>query len=128
MGSVKVDGKVTSLNVHGAVYLKEYMMVTSDIILGHGDGYILVYNVTDRESLNSIISLHSTVAREDCPVVIVGLGCLDGSERKANEIEGRQLAKDLRAKFFEADCNTGLNVKEAFFELVREIRRTQSWL
>lgn len=44
-------------------------------------------------------------------------------------LEGEELAKEFGCYFFEASAKTGTNIDEAFYELVREIKRRQkvSW-
>lgn len=127
MGWKSVDRVRTRFNVHGAVFLdgSPVPIMSCDIILGHEDGYILLYNVADHSSFAKIEYLYESTAGNDednCPSVLVGLQSANGV-RVVSEKEGQDLAVKLGIGFFEADLGTGHNVKDAFFAVVREIRR-----
>ena len=45
------------------------------------------------------------------------------NERQVTTGEGQDLAKSYGCPFFESSAKTRINVEEAFYQLVREIRR-----
>lgn len=57
--------------------------------------------------------------------IIVGNKCDLKPKRKVSEEEGVELARRLRCPFFETSALTAHNVDEAFFALVRLLRRAQ---
>jgi len=57
------------------------------------------------------------------PIVIVGNKSDLVEQRKVNKADAEQLAKELKCPFFEASARDRHNVEEAFFEVVREMRR-----
>ena len=56
-------------------------------------------------------------------MVLVGNRCDLEEERQVSALEGQSLSESLGCPFYETSSKTGINVKEAFFELVREIQK-----
>ena len=92
-----------------------------------GQGYFCTYMVNSRCSFDEIASIHERIRRvrdeDKFPMVLVGNKCDLEEERQVSAVEGQNLAKSFSCPFYEASARTGLNVKEAFYELVREIRQ-----
>jgi len=59
------------------------------------------------------------------PLVLFGNKCDLESQRQVSVSEGQQLAHTLGAAFFEGSAKSYLHLDEAYFELVRRIRRDQ---
>ena len=59
-------------------------------------------------------------AHKKVRLVLVGNKC-DLSNRRITEEEGKKLADELGAKFFETSAKTGYNVNEAYNFLIRDI-------
>lgn len=95
--------------------------------LSIGDGYLLVYSVTNLYGFERVREYWQQVLRfkdkDAFPMVLVGDDCLQDSEREITRQEGQTLAKELGCMIVEVDTKSGVNVEEAFFDLVREIRR-----
>jgi GTPase KRas protein len=60
---------------------------------------------------------------ETYPIVIVGNKCDLEKDREVSTVEGRELAKSFNAPFAETSAKLRINVEDAFFQLVREIRK-----
>jgi hypothetical protein len=95
--------------------------------LREGDGFLLLYDVGDRASFRNISAHVAKLLRvRDClapPMVLVGAKCDDESRRVVTTSEGEALAKTLHVPFFEASAKAWVNVEEAFYDLVRAVRR-----
>mmetsp|Transcript_23490 Transcript_23490/g.29962 ORF Transcript_23490/g.29962 Transcript_23490/m.29962 type:complete len:83 (+) Transcript_23490:1-249(+) len=57
-------------------------------------------------------------------MMLVGNKCDLEDKREVETNEGEELAKRLNCQFKEASAKTRENVEEAFYDLVREIRKT----
>lgn len=92
-----------------------------------GNGFLIVYSVASRSSFDATINFRDQILRvkdEDrYPMIILGNKCDLENEREVPTIEGREMAKQLGSPFLETSAKARINVEEAFFELVREIRK-----
>lgn len=100
-----------------------------------GDGFILVYDITDRGSFEDVAPLKGLLDEvkrpKHVPLVLLGNKAdLDHARQVATE-EGERLAADMACAFYECSAcadqvGTGGGVAEAFHELCREIRRRRA--
>jgi len=58
------------------------------------------------------------------PMMLVGNKCDLEEQRQVSSEEGQSLARTIGCQFKEASAKTRVNVEEAFYDLVREIRKT----
>ncbi|KAH8991349.1 ras-like protein [Lactarius hatsudake] len=91
-----------------------------------GEGFLLVYSITDRDSFDSISAYHQQILRvkdtESVPIVLVGNKCDLEDERRVDRNEGRFMSEEIGCHFVETSAKLGLNVTAAFLNLVRRIR------
>jgi len=91
-----------------------------------GDGFLLVYDITNRASFSEITRYYDQILRDknktQVPMVVIG-NKSDLQSREVTIQEGSELAKTFKAPFFETSAKTRINIEESFKELVREIRR-----
>lgn len=102
-------------------------MVFSDISLRQQDGYAFVYNIANRNSFHAIEELGKNArslmdrgSRLDAVLIAVKHGGQGDGVVAADE--GRGLARELGMKFSQVNLDTGADVMEAYFELVRVMR------
>jgi len=92
-----------------------------------GEGFLCVYSITSRHSFDEITTFHQQILRvkdkDNFPIIVVGNKCDLESDRQVSQQEGKDLAKNFDCKFIESSAKQKTNVDEAFFELVREIRK-----
>lgn len=92
-----------------------------------GEGFLLVYSITSRDSFEEISTFHQQILRvkdqDSFPVIVVANKCDLEYERQVGMNEGRDLAKHFGCKFIETSAKQRINVDEAFTNLVREIRK-----
>lgn len=91
-----------------------------------GEGFLLVYSVTERESYNELSTFYQQILRvketEEVPLLLVGNKSDLTEERSVSYEEGEKLAKQFQCQFLETSAKQGINVDRAFFDLVRKIR------
>ncbi|KAF7368004.1 Ras-like protein [Mycena sanguinolenta] len=94
-------------------------------------GFLLVYSITQRSSFNRIRAYHEDIRRirgQDAltGVIIIANKCDLETERVVNIQEGRDLAAELGCSFMETSAKQGVNVEEAFMDVVRQIPRVNA--
>ncbi|KAF4345562.1 Ras family other [Fusarium beomiforme] len=92
-----------------------------------GEGFMLVYSVTSRQSFEEVTEYQQQILNQKdkdyFPMILVGNDCSRESERDVSTQEGEALARAFGCMFIEVDAKSRVNVDEAFFDLVREVRR-----
>ena len=124
---VVIDGEVCLLDIlDPGQEFKEYAVMREQYMRS-GEGFICVYAVSSHLAFEEIASFREQILRvrsdEKVPMVIVGNKCDLKVERKVTTAEGQELAKSFGCPFFETSAKARINVEEAFYETVREIRR-----
>lgn len=92
-----------------------------------GDGFLLVYSVTDKQSYENIRHFHTQILRvkdRDTYPMLLAANKVDLVHvRAVSEEAGRELARQLGAPYIETSAKEPpLNIDAAFHELVRIIR------
>eukprot|EP01125_Pyxidicula_operculata_P001276 TRINITY_DN1117_c0_g1_i1.p1 TRINITY_DN1117_c0_g1~~TRINITY_DN1117_c0_g1_i1.p1 ORF type:complete len:140 (+),score=44.90 TRINITY_DN1117_c0_g1_i1:289-708(+) len=97
--------------------------------LRYGEGIMLIYSLTSRNSFADLDTLMEQIQRvrdvdslTEVPLVLLANKCDLEPERQVTKEEGSELAKKIGASFFEGSAKERINVDEAFFQLVRNIR------
>ncbi len=128
-----------------------------------GEGFLLVYSITSRQSFEEILTFQQQILRvkdkDYFPIIVVGNKCDLDSERQVSKQgsfaiilytpeatshahipphiphqdptkthtnifpEGEAVARQFGCKFIETSAKSRINVDNAFFDIVREIRR-----
>uniref|UniRef100_A0A8C1YHX5 Ras-related protein R-Ras2 n=1 Tax=Cyprinus carpio TaxID=7962 RepID=A0A8C1YHX5_CYPCA len=91
-----------------------------------GEGFLLVFSVTDRGSFEEIYKFQRQILRvkdrDEFPMILVGNKADLEQQRQVTQEEGQQLARQLKVTYMEASAKIRMNVDQAFHELVRVIR------
>ncbi|KAF9553596.1 Ras GTPase [Lunasporangiospora selenospora] len=92
-----------------------------------GEGFLLVYSITSRNSFEEISTFYQQILRvkdkDFFPIILVANKCDLEHERQVPTHEGRELAKQFNSRLIETSAKQRINVDESFYNLVREIRR-----
>lgn len=98
-----------------------------------GEGFLLVYDVTSRISFEEVKKLHEQICqvkdRENTPIVVLGnktdIAEAEPEKRQVSRAEGLIMAKNFGKSvvFWETSARMRQHVQDAFFDLVRLIRR-----
>uniref|UniRef100_A0A8K9XSY2 RAS related 2 n=1 Tax=Oncorhynchus mykiss TaxID=8022 RepID=A0A8K9XSY2_ONCMY len=96
-----------------------------------GEGFLLVFSVTDRGSFEEIYKFQRQILRvkdrDEFPMILVGNKADLELQRQVTQEEGQQLARQLKVTYMEASAKIRMNVDQAFHELVRVIRIWTIW-
>ncbi|KAI9337569.1 small GTPase superfamily [Obelidium mucronatum] len=128
---VLVDGEECILEILDTAGQDEFLGMR-DQWFRFGDGFILVYSITSRQSFNYIKEYHKEMmrAREigaaPTPILIVGNKTDLAGEREVSTQEGMDLAKLFKSDFLETSAKTKYNVENTFHSVVRMLRKQQS--
>lgn len=122
---VEIDARACILDIMDTAGQEEYCALR-DQYMKSGDGFVLGYSVTSRNSFDQAAKLRQNILRihgEDSkiPIILVGNKCDLESERMVTTDEGRQYSEKWGTGFIESSAKIGKNVNEIFFELVRLI-------
>ncbi|GAA5966593.1 hypothetical protein JCM3765_005667 [Sporobolomyces pararoseus] len=121
-----IDEEVALLDVLDTAGQEEYSAMREQY-MRTGEGFLLVYSITSRNSFEEITTFHQQILRvkdkDFFPVIVVANKSDLDQERQVESHEGQQLAKQFGCQFIETSAKARRNVDECFQELVREIRR-----
>eukprot|EP01100_Stratorugosa_tubuloviscum_P005775 TRINITY_DN255_c0_g2_i1.p1 TRINITY_DN255_c0_g2~~TRINITY_DN255_c0_g2_i1.p1 ORF type:complete len:189 (-),score=98.38 TRINITY_DN255_c0_g2_i1:191-757(-) len=124
---VSVDDETCILDILDTAGQEEYS-VMRDQYINTGQGFMLVFSVTTRNSFKNLAELRDRILQmkdtESFPIVLIGNKCDLDKDRQVPTNEGKELATSWHVPFLEASAKSRINVEESFFELVREIRKS----
>ncbi|CAB3261885.1 unnamed protein product [Arctia plantaginis] len=122
----EVDGQWCILDVLDTAGQEEFSAMREQY-MRKGDGFLLVYSVTDKQSYENIRHFHTQILRvkdrETYPMLLAANKVDLVHVRAVSEDAGRELARSLGAPYVETSAKEPpLNIDAAFHELVRIIR------
>lgn len=121
-----IDDEVALLDVLDTAGQEEYSAMREQY-MRTGEGFLLVYSITSRQSFEEIMTFQQQILRvkdkDYFPMIVVGNKCDLEKERAVTKQEGEALARDFGCKFIETSAKSRINVEDAFYDIVREIRR-----
>ncbi|KAI4272843.1 MAG: hypothetical protein LQ337_005032 [Flavoplaca oasis] len=149
-----IDEEVALLDVLDTAGQEEYSAMREQY-MRTGEGFLLVYSITSRQSFEEIMTFQQQILRvkdrDYFPIIIVGNKCdLDGERQvsrkgepshrpmftpqcfqlpmysrltQSDTLEGEDLARSFGCAFIETSAKSRINVENAFYNIVREIRR-----
>jgi len=123
MRTVNVDGKQIKLQIWDTAGQERFRTMTRVYYRGTM-GVIFVYDITNRESFESIntwFKLFADATDPDIPKILVGNKFDKQSEREVGYLRAQVLASKYSMKVFETSAKTGYNVEGVFMTLARDI-------
>ncbi|XP_025098605.1 ras-related protein R-Ras2-like [Pomacea canaliculata] len=124
-----IDEVVARLDILDTAGQEEFSAMREQYMRS-GEGFLLVYSVTDRNSFEEIFKFHKQILRvkdrDEFPMLLVANKSDLENQRMVNTIEGQELAKSLKIRYIEASAKTRTNVDQAFYDLVRIVRKFQA--
>ena len=123
---ITIDGEPSLLNILDTAGQEDYSAMR-DQYMRTGQGYMIVFAVNNRCTFDEVSEFHEQILRvrdaDSVPLVIVGnkVDIVEG--REVTTLEGKALAKSFNAVYIETSAKMRMNVEDAFFSLVREVRK-----
>jgi len=123
---IRIDNETCLLDILDTAGQEEYY-VMRDQYMRNGEGFILVYSITNRNSFDEIKLFRDQILRVKdtnyIPLVLCGNKCDLKNERIISKSEGEERAKLFDAVFLETSASLRINVDEIFYSIVREIKK-----
>ena len=124
--TVEIAGKKINLQIWDTAGQERYKTITTAYFRG-SQGIILVYDVSDRTSFQSIqfwLQEISTHANKNVNKILVGNKCdKTEEEREVDKTRGEELANILKAPHVEVSAKTAENIDKAFLCLAQLIKK-----
>jgi len=121
-----IDDEEALLDILGMAGKEEFSAMREPYMLS-SDGFVLVYSITSRQSLEGILTFQQQILRiknkDYFPMIVVGNHCDREDERQVSKQEGEAIARSFGCRFVEASSEDRINVDIAFYDLVRDIRK-----
>ena len=123
--SYKINNQVFKIEMWDTAGQERYKSITAAYYKG-AKGALIVYDTTQRTSYENIDKWMVEIkdkASKDMKLMIVGNKTDLKDSRQVDTNEALQKAKDLEASLMETSAKDGSNVKEAFYDLLKEMYR-----
>jgi len=122
---VVVDGEACSLDITDTAGQEEYSAMR-DQYMRTGEGFLVVFALNDIKSFQEVATFREQMKRvnndDNVPMILVG-NKSDLSSRKVDGHDAMEIATGFGVPYAETSAKTRAGVEEAFYTLVREIRR-----
>jgi len=122
--NIDIDGKRVKLQIWDTAGQERFRTITTSYFRG-AQGIVLVYDVTDRRSFESIRNWISQIQQHaDVHVnkILVGNKCDMMDEKVVSTEEGKKLAKEFGMDFWEASAKNDTNVEQSFLTIARGVK------
>ena len=102
-----------------------------DEYMSTGQGFILVYSITDDSSFQECEDIYEQILRtkdaDEVPCVLIGNKCDLEDSRVVSKAEGQKLGEKFGSftTFIEGSAKAGINVEEAFNSVAKQINRAE---
>merc|ERR1711884_402208 len=124
-----IDDTVAKLDILDTAGQEEFSAMREQYMRS-GEGFLLVFSLADRSSFDEMYKFHKQVLRvkdrDEFPMLIVGNKADLDKNRQESRQECENMAKQLKTPFIECSAKNRMNVDQAFYELVRLIRKFQA--
>ena len=123
--SYKINNQVFKIEMWDTAGQERYKSITAAYYKG-AKGALIVYDTTQRTSYENIDKWMVEIkdkASKDMKLMIVGNKTDLKDSRQVDSNEALLKAKDLEASLMETSAKDGSNVKEAFYDLLKEMYR-----
>lgn len=118
---ILLNGRPVTVELMDTAGQEEYAALREQWIT-EGEGFVVVYSVTDKQSFARIRQYFEEIARikegQAFGIVLIG-NKIDESRRVVTRQQGKALAQKWKIPFFETSAKKNLNIESAFAKLVQ---------
>ena len=122
-----IDNQIAQLEILDSAGQEEFKPMREQYIRV-GEGFLLVFALNDRRSLDECYKIHRDILRikdtHHVPMLLIG-NKLD-VRQAGMDAQGRAAASTMQIPYLETSACTRQNIDEVFIELVRIIRKSKS--
>jgi len=123
-----IDDRVAHLDILDTAGQEEFSAMREQY-MRTGEGFLLVFSVTDRSSFEEINRFHTQILRvkdkDEFPMILVGNKSDLEADRCVSTAEAQELgSRMLKIPYLESSAKNRINVDASFHDLVRSIRRS----
>lgn len=127
---IEIDGRACDLEILDTAGVAQFTAMR-ELYIKSGKGFLLVYSVTDENSLKELLALREQVLRikdsDNVPMVLVGNKCDLEDDRVLSIEDGVKVSQDWGlVPFYETSAMYKTNVDEVFIDVVRQIMRKEA--
>lgn len=127
---IEVDGRACDLEILDTAGVAQFTAMR-ELYIKSGKGFLLVYSVTDENSLKELLALREQVLRikdsDSVPMVLIGNKCDLDEDRVLSIDDGIRVSQQWGlVPFYETSAMFKTNVDEAFVDVVRQIMRKEA--
>jgi Ras-related protein Rap-1B len=127
---IEIDGRACDLEILDTAGVAQFTAMR-ELYIKSGKGFLLVYSVTDENSLKELLALREQVLRikdsDNVPMVLIGNKCDLKEDRVLSIEDGIKVSQDWGCvPFYETSAMYKTNVDEAFVDVVRQIMRKEA--
>ena len=120
---LNINDKKIKIQIWDTAWEERYRVVTKNYF-NTSDGFIIIYDITNRESFDNInnwIEQINTLVGNKTKCIIFGNKNDLTHLRKVETNEGEELAKQYKYKFYETSAKDGCNIEDGFYNIVMDI-------
>lgn len=126
--AIEVENTMAILEILDTAGTEQFASMR-DLYIRNGQGFVIVYSVTSKQSHQDVVVLREQIIRvkgtENVPMVLVGNKADLEPDRQVPTSEGMILANEWEVPFYETSAKRCINVNEVFADCVVEIMRLQ---
>jgi small GTP-binding protein len=123
-----IDDEVAVFDILDTAGQEEFSAMREQYMYS-GEGFLLVYSITDKRSFEDIHRFYNQILRvkdrSEFPMILVGNKSDLEYERAVSETEGMNLSQQLRICYVETSAKNRSNVDKSFHDLIRVIRKSE---
>lgn len=122
--AVEVDGQQCTLEILDTAGTEQFTAMR-DLYMKNGQGFLLVYSITQQSTFNDLAPLREQILRvkdaDSVPMILAGNKCDLEDERVISKSTGSAKAQEWGCQFMECSAKSKLNVSDLFISLVKQI-------